>query len=136
MSDCPSSVKSSSPRSSAASHHGADATVFVFGSAVRRTRLLTVVVGVGRVVRVLAVVAVLRMRGRVRGVGRVQVVLRVRRRVVVVVVVVRRGVLRGRTVLGVVAVVLGLHHVCCLCRVVQVGRMGLVRYEGGVAAWR
>lgn len=122
----------------AASHYGADATVFVFGSAaaVRRTRLLAVVVGVGREVRVLAVVAVLRVRGGVRGVGRVLVVLRVRRRVVVVVVVVRRRVLWGRAVLGVMGVVRGRRHVlCCLRRVVQVGRVGLVRYEGGVARW-
>lgn len=120
----------------AASHYGADATVFVFGSAaaMRRTRLLAVVVGVGRVVRVLAVVAVLRVRGRVRGVSRVLVVLRVRRRVVVVVVVVRGRVLWGRAVLRVVGMVWGLRHVlCCLRRVVQVGRVGLVRYEGGVA---
>lgn len=60
------------------------------------------------------------------------VVLRVGGRVVVVVVVVRRRVLRDLAVLGMVAVVLDLHYVCCLCGVVQVGRVGLVGYEGGL----
>lgn len=58
------------------------------------------------------------------------VVLRVRWGVVVVVVVVRRGILRA--VLGMVAVVLGLHCVHHLRSVMQVGRVGLVRYESGV----
>lgn len=84
----------------------------------------------------LAVMAVLRVavlvRG-VRGVGRVLVVLRVGRGVVVVVVVVRRRVLRDLAVVGVVAVVWGRPCVYRLCCVVQVGGVGLVRYEGGVA---
>ena len=60
------------------------------------------------------------------------VVLRVGRRVVVVVVVVRRRVLWDLAVVGVVTVELGLHCVCYLCCVVQVGRVGLVGYESGV----
>lgn len=65
------------------------------------------------------------------------VVLRVRRGMVVVVVVVRRRVLRDlRTVVGMVTVVLGLHAVCYLCCVVQVGRVGFVGYESRVAGWR
>lgn len=58
------------------------------------------------------------------------VVLRVRWGVVVVVVVVRRGILRA--VLGMVAVVLGLHCVHHLRCVMEVGRVGLVRYQSGV----
>lgn len=58
------------------------------------------------------------------------VVLRVGRRVVVVVVVVRRGVLRDLAVLGVVTV--ELHRVRYLCCVVQVGRVDLVGYESGL----
>ncbi|TNN49818.1 hypothetical protein EYF80_039972 [Liparis tanakae] len=102
-----------------ASHYGADATVFGFGSARRRPPLLPVVVrGVLRVRRVmgmLAVVGVLRMGlllllllllllVRLGGVARVLVVLRVGGRVVVVVVVVRRRVLRDLAVLGMVGV--------------------------------
>lgn len=82
------------------------------------------------VLRVLVLVLV-RVRGRV---ARVLVVLRVGRRVVVVVVVVRRRVLRDLAVLGMVAV--ELHCVCYLCCVVQVGRVGLVGYEGGLTAGR
>lgn len=86
----------------------------------------------------LAVMAVLRVGVlvRVRGVGRVLVVLRVGGRVVVVVVVVRRRVLRDLAVLGMVTVELGLPRVCYLCCVVQVGRVGLVGYEGGVTGRR
>lgn len=86
----------------------------------------------------LAVMAVLRMAVLVCvwGVGRVLVVLRVGRGVVVVVVVVGRRVLRHLAVVGVVAVVLGLHCVCYLCCVVQVGRVGLVGYESWVARRR
>lgn len=81
----------------------------------------------------LAVMAVLRVGVLecVRGVGWVLVVLRVGRGVVVVVVVVRRGILWDLAVLGMVTVML--HCVHGLRRVMQVGRMGLVRYEGGVA---
>lgn len=90
--------------------------------------------GVRGVMGMLAVVAVLRVGVlvRVRGVGRVLVVLRVGRGVVVVVVVVRRWILRDLAVLGVVTVELGLHCVCYLCCVVQVGRVGLVGYESGL----
>lgn len=128
-SSCPSSFILGSP----ASHYGADATVFGLGSASSWTRLLAVVLwnvlGVLRVMGMLAVVAVLW----VRGVGRVLVELREGGRVVVVVVVVGRWVLRDLAVVGMVTVVLGLHWVCDLCCVVQVGRVGLVGYEGGVA---
>lgn len=86
----------------------------------------------------LAVMAVLRVAVLVcvRGVGRVLVVLRVGRGVVVVVVVVRRRVLWDLAVVGVVAVVLGLRWVCYLCCVVQVGRVGLVGYECGLTGRR
>lgn len=82
----------------------------------------------------LAVVAVLGVRVLVpvRGVSRVLVVLRVGGRVVVVVMVVGRRVLRDLAVVGMVSVVLGLHRVCDLCCVVQVGRVGLVGDEGRV----
>lgn len=89
---------------------------------------------------VLAVMAVLRVavlvRGRPGGVRRVLVVVRVGRRVVVVVVVVGRRVLGHLAVVGVVAVELSLHRVHHLCRVVQVGGVGLVGDEGGVAGGR
>ena len=90
--------------------------------------------GVWGVMGMLAVMAVLRVAVLVcvRGVGRVLVVLRVGRGVVVVVVVVRRRVLWDLAVVGVVAMVLGLRWVCYLCCVVQVGRVGLVGYECGV----
>lgn len=90
--------------------------------------------GVRRVMWMLTVVALLwvRVLVRVRGVGRVLVVLRVGGRVVVVVMVVGRRVLRDLAVVGMVSVVLGLHCVCDLCCVVQVGRVGLVGYEGRV----
>lgn len=61
------------------------------------------------------------------------VVLCVGRRMVVVVVVIRWWILWDLTVLGMVTVELGLHCVCYLCRVVQVGWMGLVRYQCGMA---
>lgn len=64
------------------------------------------------------------------------VVLRVGRGVVMVVVVVRRRVLWDLAVLGMVTVELGLHCVCYLCCVVQVGRVGLVGYESGLTRWR
>lgn len=88
--------------------------------------------GVRRVVGMLTVVAVLWVRVLVR-VSRVLVELRVGGRVVVVVVVVGRWILRDLAVVGMVTVVLGLHRVCDLCCVVQVGRVGLVGYEGRVA---
>lgn len=71
-----------------------------------------------------------------RGVGRVLVVLRVGRGVVVVVVVVGRRVLWDLAEVGMVAVELGLHCMCYLCCVVQVGRVGLVGYESWVTRWR
>lgn len=65
------------------------------------------------------------------------VVLRVGRGVVVVVVVVRWRVLWDLwAVVGMVTVELGLHAMCYLCCVVQVGRVGLVGYESGVTRWR
>lgn len=63
-------------------------------------------------------------------------VLRVGRGVVVVVVVVRRRVLWDLAELGMVTVELGLHCVCYLCCVVQVGWVGLVGYESGVTGRR
>lgn len=125
-----------------ASHYGTDATVFGFGRPGPRPPLLTVMVGgVLGVVGVLAVMAVLRVAVLVRrlrggGVRRVLVVVRVRGRVVVVVVVVGRRVLRHLAVVRVVAVELGLHRVRHLCCVVQVGRVGLVGDEGGLAGGR
>lgn len=97
--------------------------------------------GVLGVVGVLAVMAVLRVavlvrRRRAGRVRRVLVVVRVGRRVVVVVVVVGRRVLRHLAVVGVVAVELSLHRVRHLCCVVQVGGVGLVGDEGGVAGGR
>lgn len=59
------------------------------------------------------------------------VVLRVGGRLVVVVVVVRRGVLGDLAVLGVGRV--ELHCVCRLCCVMQVGGVGLVGNESGLA---
>lgn len=87
------------------------------------------------VMGMLTVVAVLwvRVLVRVRGVRRELVELRVGGRVVVVVVVVGRWILGDLAVVGMVTVVLGLHCVCDLCCVVQVGRVGLVGYEGRVA---
>lgn len=81
------------------------------------------------VMGMLAVVAGRRM-VRVRGVGWMLVVLRVGGRVVVVVVVVRRGVLGNLAVLRMVnrTLVLGLYRVGRLRRVVQVGGVGLVGY--------
>lgn len=116
--------------------------MFGFGPARSRTRLLTVMVrsmlGVRCVMGMLAVMAVLRMGVLVcmRGVGRVLVVLRVGRGVVVVVVVVGRWVLWDLAEVGMVTVELGLHCMCYLCCVVQVGRVGLVGYESWVTRRR
>lgn len=72
----------------------------------------------------------MRMLVRVGAIAWVLVVLCVGGRVVMMMVVVRRWVLRHLAVLRVMRVVLG------LCRVVQVGRVGFVGDECGVARRR
>ena len=84
----------------------------------------------------LTVVAVLRVCVCVRGVCWVLVVLCVRWGVVVVMVMVGGRVLLHLAVLGVVAVQLCLSRVDALCRVVEVGWVGLVGDEGGVTGRR